>query len=71
MELWIVGQLRTVGAWDFQGVFDSEERAVAACRDEKYFVAPATLNAELPHESHEFPGGYYPLANDGGSGDCE
>lgn len=76
-ELWIVGQTKgryvrgnqSDVAWEFQGVFDSEEKAVAACRDGNYFVAPVTLNAEAPSESIPFPGGYYPLATAGGSGD--
>lgn len=46
---------------EFQGVFDSRERAEAACRDETYCVAQETLNQELPHETVVAPG-YYPKA---------
>lgn len=46
--------------WSFQGVFGSEEKAVAACRDELYFVAPVNLDQELPHDRLTWPGAYYP-----------
>lgn len=65
IELWIVGQWkeettneRTI--WEFQGVFDSEELAIAACRTDDYFIAPATLNKPLPHEFVNWVGSYYP-----------
>ena len=52
MKLWIVGQ--KVGddrdAWEFQGVFSSEELADRACRSKRYFMAPAVLDVELPHD---------------------
>ena len=55
-KLWICGQL--LGEWDergtawaFQGVFDDEKKADAACRDATYFIFPANCNEELPHES--------------------
>jgi len=64
MKLWIVGQYREPN-WDFQGVFSSEEKAVAACRTPLYFVAPADLDAEAPHElAKEWPGAYYPRADE-------
>jgi len=34
--------------------------AVAACRDETYFIFPAHLDAELPHESMFPPCARYP-----------
>lgn len=49
-------------AWDFQGVFSSEDLAVAACRDDRYFVAPAKMNQQLPHDAADWPGCYYPKA---------
>ncbi len=64
--LWYVGRARGGEfpdcVWDFQGVFSSEQRAVAASRDPTYFVSPIALDEELPHESMETPG-YYPLVN--------
>jgi hypothetical protein len=67
-QLWIVGQTRTSDEesaleWDFQGVFSTEERAVAACRDSSYFVAPATLDKELPNDMLVWEGTYYPKAS--------
>ena len=60
MKLWVVG--KTGGAsWEFQGVFSTEERAVAACRDEM-FVGPAELDRQLPHDTWGWDGAYYPLA---------
>jgi hypothetical protein len=64
-DLWIVGQYRAETqsgiVCDIQGVFDSKERAIAACRNERYFIAPIALNKELPDETVEMPGCYYPL----------
>lgn len=48
------------GAWSFGGVFDSEEKAVAACRTPAYFVAPFTLNEAQPPEDFIMHGAYYP-----------
>jgi hypothetical protein len=66
MNLWIVGQYRSgqTGSvvWEFAGVFDSEQLAIDACRDETYFVAPATLNEIITHEFEAFPGCRYPKA---------
>jgi len=66
-RLWLVGQYRGgTGdgniAWDFQGVFSSQEEAEAACRSADYFVAPATLGAQLPDATCPWPGVYYPKA---------
>lgn len=64
-DLFVVGQFIAETSrgivWDFQGVFDSREKAFAACRDESYSVQSAVLNQELPHESSEFPDCEYPL----------
>ena len=67
MRLWIVGQYRGQTedghvAWDFQGVFASQEEAEAACPSEKYFVGPAVLGEKLPDHGLAWPGVYYPLA---------
>lgn len=64
MNLWIVGQYKADTSagrvWEFAGVFDTQELAVAACRDYTYFVQPIVLNEAAPHESFEFEGGFYP-----------
>ena len=36
--------------WDFQGVFSDRQKAVDACRNERYAIFPAHLNQELPDE---------------------
>jgi len=67
-QVWIVGVINydkwevTWAAWQFVGVFDSEEKAVAACKTNRYFVAPYTVNEVAPEEARPIPGGYYPLA---------
>ena len=52
---WLVGQFRMQTAegpvWDCQGIFDSHEKAVAACRTQNYFIMPLELNKQLPHET--------------------
>jgi len=66
MQLYIVGKYRSGEfpnvVWDFNGVFDSQEKAEAACKDEFYFVGPATLNESLPDQTETWPGCYYPKA---------
>lgn len=62
-ELWMCGQHRGPESWDFQGIFDSRENAVNACRDYRYFIVPVELNKELPHGEAELtlvPGFEYP-----------
>lgn len=71
-ELWLVGQhtsglwnIRkneyTMVAWDFQGVFSSQELAEAACKTSYYFVVPVNLDEQLPHDSVDWPGLYHPI----------
>lgn len=64
-KLWICGQYKrgefpdTI--WDFQGIFDSEEKAIEACRDENYFIMPFILNQQCPHETVENAEACYPI----------
>lgn len=59
--LWIVGQnVFDSHVWEFQGVFDSEERAIAACHGPTYWISPCKLNEELPKDSMSLPGTYFP-----------
>jgi len=60
MKLWVVGKW-VDGDWELQGVFDTEDRAVAICEDAHYFVGPVTLNEELPDDRIVWPGAYYPI----------
>ena len=47
-------------SWEFQGVFDTEEKAKVACRGDSYFIGPATLNSPLPDSTLKWEGSYYP-----------
>ena len=63
-RLWIVGKEldHTVSAWEFQGVFDTESDARAACRTERYFIGPALANRAVPDRRAKWAGSYYPKA---------
>ena len=65
--MWIVGKANTASPseWEFQGLFDSEERAVAACVAQRngiidMFVGPAELNVAVKRKKRSWPGAYYP-----------
>jgi hypothetical protein len=64
MEFWIVGKVIDLkhNGWAFQGIYDDEQKAVANCRTEKYFIGKAMLNNSLPDKDEVWPGAYYPLA---------
>ena len=70
MKLWIVGKWRSEetenSVWDFQGVFSSEKRAVAACRSWRYFVGPATLDRMLPDITVHWEDGFCPIQRKAG-----
>lgn len=61
--LWIVGQEKASAEawdWEFQGVFESDALAVAACQGPNWFVGPAILNEEIGSETLVWPGIVYP-----------
>ncbi len=58
---WLVGRRLDREPWQFQGVFATEKRAIAACRDESYFVGPVVIGEEIPHDKAAWPGAWYPL----------
>lgn len=64
MNLWIVGQKKGADddawTWGFEGVFDSEEKAIKACRKDDYFIAPSKINFSIP-DCNIWEGAYYPL----------
>jgi hypothetical protein len=66
MKLFIVVKCKdsreTDSAFEFIGVFDSEEKAVAACVDVRYGIGPAILNEDLGDEREDWPDFYYPHA---------
>lgn len=61
MMLWIVGVVIHPNEWAFAGVFDSEAKAIRACKSPLHFVGPARLNYTVPAETVEWPGCYFPL----------
>ena len=62
MKLWVVGKNKQheIVGWEFMGIFDSEDKAIAACKNKHYFVGEAILNQDLTDEKIEWPGAYYP-----------
>ena len=62
-QLFLVGQNRG-DQWEFQGVFDSQELAVSACRDKNYWFLPITLNESWPHETVQNNDAIFPVEND-------
>ena len=66
-EWWLCGQIRDKfpgkerWIWDLQGVFQTEQMAIKACRTDKYFIFPMELNKIYPDEPSVSPRGYYPL----------
>lgn len=65
MEYFIVGQFwadtEEGVVWDFSGIFDSSDKAIDACLDNSYFIAPAKLNERIDQEKKVWPGLYYPI----------
>jgi hypothetical protein len=68
MDIWIVGRhiKPDVGnfEWELMGVFDSKEKAIAACTVYYDYIFPGRLNERLPDEPFLPPGLEYPLNPD-------
>jgi len=70
MKLWIVGKYTGISnedkiTWEFQGIFETEEKAVMSCKNENYFVmGEFELNVLLPDETEEADISYYPKLED-------
>ena len=58
-QVWLVFQWQPDGH-QFQGVFGTEARAVAACRTDTHCVCPATVGVELGQATETWPGAWYP-----------
>lgn len=68
MQVWIAGQLafrddNTCEQWQLIGVFDSRDKAIAACKKSLHFIATMMLNEIGPEEATEFPGLEFPHGN--------
>lgn len=60
-QVWVCGRVVPGDEWEIQGVFDSEEKARAACRSKDYFIGPLDFNRSYPEETMDWEGSYYPL----------
>lgn len=68
-KLYVVGKINSENIqfkdnykkWEFQGIYDNEDKAVEECKDENYFVGPVKLNEKYPEKSVEWPGLYFPI----------
>lgn len=73
MDLWVVGKVTNadLGAWELQGIFSSEKRALAAAVGKHDFIGRVALNQELPREETQWACGeaWYPNLEAGGSVD--
>lgn len=64
-ELWLCGKMigkwsKTGSVWEFQGIFETRDDAVSACRTSKYFIYPVIVGQVLPEngvlpERWEYP----------------
>lgn len=61
MDVWVSGRVAYSEMWEVLGIYDSEQKAVSRCTKKNDFVAPAKLNEDMPEETEEWPGCYYPL----------
>lgn len=62
-KVWVAGKwIVFPGGWELHGVFDSEEKAIAACHSRIHFIGPVELNLELPDITVDWPGLYYPMS---------
>lgn len=58
--LWLCGNSKKL-EWEFVGIFDEKEKAIMACKDKYYFVAPIKINAIAPDKRTVFPDSFFPL----------
>ena len=60
--VYAVGRCENEGKWELCGVYSTQEKAVAACKDYRYFVGPLPLDfdAERPEP---WPGVFFPHPN--------
>jgi hypothetical protein len=64
MTLHVVGKIASdekFREWEFIGVFDSEEKALAACRTPDHFIGSATMNLDVGDDLVEWPRFRYPM----------
>jgi len=60
INLYLVGRIFEDDRWEVVGVFSSQEKAEAECREYNYMVGPLVLD-HANHEDHiVWPGAYFP-----------
>ena len=59
-----IAQVEQGTVWEFQGIFDTHKKAVAACKTPMYCIQTVTLNEQIPDESYEFADCEYPVLAD-------
>jgi len=62
-RLWLVGKIKNdieYKNWEFEGVFDSEKKALSICASINHFVTEVIVNKDESKMSQDFVG-YYPL----------
>jgi len=52
--------------FEVTGIYDSEQKAIEACRDHNCVIAPIEINYTFPEERVNIPEAYYPLAKKDG-----
>jgi hypothetical protein len=63
IKLWIVMQYRREKEhFEFQGIFDSKEKAIDACCNDLYVIFSGNLNEQLSDESLGEKPSWYPKA---------
>lgn len=62
-QFYLCGQFisKTPRVWEFQGIFMNREKAVEACKDKNYFIAPFEFDKKITGEQMEWPGIEWPL----------
>ena len=48
--------------WEVLGAFSTPTKAEAACYDDTCFVGPLEMDEQLPKETMDWPGLYFPIA---------
>ena len=59
-NIWLVGMYKTKSKMEYIGIFSTEEKAIAVCKDFRYWICKFILDEELPYEPIP-SNGYYPI----------